>query len=133
MPGCAASGRARSGPFLGADDPRDDIEGKDALGAGDVAVNIEGDPQLEQGMLGRLLAPQELARRQAVDEFAERASGGAGRESCPNISSANPPASYCVKSIEDHILSFPGTTRSRPFALHEHGDAKATRMSMSEW
>ena len=42
-------------------DARDEIEGKDPLGAGAVAVDVERDPHVQERALGRLLPAQQLA------------------------------------------------------------------------
>ena len=60
-------------PFRGRDDPRHDIERKDPLGAGAVAVDVEGDAHVQERALGGLLPAEELAVGQRFDELAERA------------------------------------------------------------
>jgi hypothetical protein len=59
-------------PLRSGHDARQQIEREDALGAGAVAVDVEGDAHVEQCALGRTLALQELALGQAVDELDER-------------------------------------------------------------
>jgi hypothetical protein len=59
-------------PFLGANDARHEIERKRALGPGSVAVHVEGDPELHQDPLGRLLTPLELTVAQRADRFEEK-------------------------------------------------------------
>ena len=62
-------------PFGGRDDPRDDVERKDPLGAGAVAVDVERDPHVQQRALGRLLAAQQLAVRHRLDQLDQRPGG----------------------------------------------------------
>ncbi len=69
------------GPFARGHDARDEVEGEDALGAGGIAVDVEGDAELEQDAFGGALAAQELAfieRGDGIDEescFIARDSG----------------------------------------------------------
>src|SRR5476649_1561134 len=56
-------------PFIGGDDARDQVEWKDTLGAGGVAVHVEGDAQLEQQTVGGVLIAQKLAVRQRLDDI----------------------------------------------------------------
>ncbi len=51
-------------PFVVRNDPRHDVEGKDPFGPLFVTVDTEGDPHLQQGLLGRLLAALQLLERQ---------------------------------------------------------------------
>ena len=62
-------------PFGGRHDPGDEIEGKDPLGAGAVAVHVERDPHVQQRALGRLLAAQQLAVRHRLDQLDQRPGG----------------------------------------------------------
>ena len=63
-------------PFGGGHDPRDEIEGKDPLGAGAVAVHVEGDPHVQERALGRLLPAQELAVGHRLEQLDERPGRG---------------------------------------------------------
>ena len=65
-------------PFGGRDDPRDDVERNDPLGAGAVAVHVERDAQVQQRALGRLLPAQQLAVRQRLDQLDQRPGGRPG-------------------------------------------------------
>ena len=49
------------------DDARDQVEGKDALGAGGVAVDVEGDAHLQQQALGGVLVAQQMAVGERLD------------------------------------------------------------------
>ena len=54
-------------PLLGADDAGNEVEREEPLGAGGVAVDVEGDAHLHEHALGRLLAALQLALAQAAD------------------------------------------------------------------
>jgi len=58
-------------PLLGADHARHDIEWENTLGAGGIAVNIEGDSELEQGMLGSSLTTLQFPGRQGLESLDE--------------------------------------------------------------
>ena len=58
--------------------PRQQIERKDAFGAGAVAVHVERDAHVQERALGGLLPPQQLAGRKSVNEVREGAGGGSG-------------------------------------------------------
>ena len=62
-------------PFGRRDDPRDEIEGKDPLGAGAVAVHVERDAHVQERALGRLLPAQQLAVRHRLDQLDQRPGG----------------------------------------------------------
>ncbi len=62
-------------PFGRRHDPRDEIEGKDALGAGAVAVHVERNSHMQEDALGRLLPPQELAVHHRLDQLEQRPGG----------------------------------------------------------
>src|SRR5205085_6145515 len=48
-------------PLGGADDARDQVEGEDALGALIVAVDVEGDAELQEEPFGGVLVAEKLA------------------------------------------------------------------------
>src|SRR5580704_12513646 len=48
---------------------RHQVEREDALGAGAVAVDVERDPHVQEGALGRLLAAQQLTLWQRLHEL----------------------------------------------------------------
>ena len=62
-------------PFGRRHDPRYEIEGKDALSAGDVAVDVERNSHMQEDALGRLLPPQELAVHHRLDQLEQRPGG----------------------------------------------------------
>ena len=62
----------------GADDAGQDVEGEDALGAGVVAVHGEGNAEVQQIALGRLLPPHQFALRQRSDALQQRRRARAG-------------------------------------------------------
>ena len=66
-------------PGAPGDDAGNDVEGKDALGAVPVVVDVEGDPHPQEGARGRLLAAQQLPVGEALDAIDERAGLGPGR------------------------------------------------------
>jgi hypothetical protein len=66
-------------PFGGRHDPRNEVEGKNPLGAGAVAVDVEGDPHVQQRPLGRALAAQQLAVGHRVDQLDQRPGSGSRR------------------------------------------------------
>ena len=45
-------------------DARNQIEGEDALRAGGVAIDVEGDPHLQQQTFGRMLVAEDCPSRQ---------------------------------------------------------------------
>ena len=47
-------------------DAGDEVEGKNALGAGGIAVDVEGDAQLEQDAFGGRAGSAEIARHRAI-------------------------------------------------------------------
>ena len=49
-------------------DARHDVEGQHALDAGAVAVDVEGDAEVDQGRVGRLLQTPEFALRLRFDD-----------------------------------------------------------------
>ena len=59
-------------PLLGANDARDQVEWKDALRAGGVAVDVERDPHLQQQTLGRTLAAEKLPFFKRLNRFQEK-------------------------------------------------------------
>ena len=63
-------------PFGRRHDPRDEIEGKDPLSAGDVAVHVERNSHMQEDALGRLLPPQQLAVHHRLDQLDQRPGGG---------------------------------------------------------
>ena len=64
-------------PFLGRDDARNQIEGERPLGAGRVAVDVEGDAELDEDALGGLLAAFELAITERLDRVEQELRLGA--------------------------------------------------------
>ena len=60
-------------PFRRRDNPRHEIERKDPLGSGVVAVDAEGNAHVQERAFRRLLATKEFAVGQSFDELAERA------------------------------------------------------------
>ena len=58
-------------------DARHDVEGQDALDAGAVAVDVEGDAEVDQGRVRRLLQAPELAVRQRLDGLDQQPGLGA--------------------------------------------------------
>ena len=64
-------------PFGRRHDPGHEIEGKDPLGAGAVAVDVERNPHVQECALGRLLPAQQLAVRHRLDQLDERPGGRA--------------------------------------------------------
>src|SRR5262249_29126451 len=48
-------------PIGGLDEARNDIEREDAFGPGRLAIDVEGDTQMQQGLFRRSLALQDLA------------------------------------------------------------------------
>ena len=54
-------------PFGRRDDARHQVEGEDALGAGRVAVDVEGDAHLQQQALGGVLVAQQVALGERLD------------------------------------------------------------------
>ena len=71
-------------PLGGGDDARDQVEGENALRALVVAVDVEGDAELEQEPFGGVFVPQQLAAVERVDgvqnEAGVRAHAAAGFE-----------------------------------------------------
>ena len=59
-------------PLGGAHDARDQIERKDALGAGSLAIHVERDAHLQQRALGRLLPAGQLSRGERFDIPSQR-------------------------------------------------------------
>ena len=74
-------------PFLGRHDARNQVEGEDAFGAGGVAVDVEGDAQLQQQALGGVLAAQQLPVVERFDGVEQQAGLGPGLAGASNISS----------------------------------------------
>ena len=73
------------------DDPRDEIEGKDPLGAGAVAVHVERDSHVQERTFGGLLPPQQLAIDHRLDELDQRPGSRPRLEPTSNISSKKAP------------------------------------------
>jgi hypothetical protein len=48
-------------PFVGRDNARNQVEGEDAFRAGGIAVDVEGDAQLQQQAFGGVFVAQQLA------------------------------------------------------------------------
>jgi hypothetical protein len=59
-------------PLAGGHNPGDQVEGKDALRTGGVAVNVEGDAHLEQQALGGVFVAQQVPVRQGFDGFEQK-------------------------------------------------------------
>ena len=75
-------------PFVRRDDARDQVEGEDAFGAGGVAVDVEGDAQLQQQALGGVLVAEQLAIGERLDDLLDQLDSAAARApSASNISS----------------------------------------------
>ena len=75
-------------PLVELDDPRQDVERPDLLGAGRVAVDVEGDAHVQQGQIGRLLPPLELALGERLPAAGPSSvPRGRGCPSASNISS----------------------------------------------
>src|SRR5262245_18242652 len=55
------------GPVGGFHNTRNDIKGKDALRPSFIAIHIEGDPHVEESLLGSPLAMQEFSLRQGIN------------------------------------------------------------------
>ena len=66
-----------------------EVEGEDALGAGGIAVDVEGDAQLQQQALGGVLVAQQAGRRTSdLNDVQDQLHVRAGtRPSASNISS----------------------------------------------
>ena len=89
-------------PFGRRHDPRDEIEGKDPLGAGAVAVHVERDSHVQECALGRLLPPQQLAIDHRLDQLDQRP-GGRSR----------------LAPVLEHLVE----ERAGLIVLESHGDA----------
>src|ERR1019366_3200735 len=59
-------------PFVGRNDARNQIEGKDAFRAGGIAVDVEGDSQLQQQALGGVLVAEQLAIGERLDDLLDQ-------------------------------------------------------------
>jgi len=66
-------------PFISSNDPRNDIEWKDLLGAGFIAIDIERDAHSKQRLLGCLLIHPQLAVVQGSDPLKQHACAGSRR------------------------------------------------------
>ena len=60
------------GPIGSFHNARDDIEREDALRPSRIAVDVERDPHVQEGLLSSPLASQEFARRQALNALYEQ-------------------------------------------------------------
>ena len=75
-------------PLVGGNDARNEVEREDALGAGGVAVDVEGDAHLQQQPLGGVLVAQQLAVGERFDGVQQQARAcGRGLPLASNISS----------------------------------------------
>ena len=59
-------------PFVGRDNARDQVEGKDPLRAGGIPVDVEGDAQLQQQPLGGVLVTEQLAIGQGLNDLLDQ-------------------------------------------------------------
>src|SRR5215813_9673830 len=64
------------GPIAGFHNAWDDIEREDALRPGRIAVDVERDSHVQEGLLSSSLAPQEFARRQAMNALYQQRCAG---------------------------------------------------------
>src|SRR5262249_56362855 len=68
---------AREGAqIVGSHKAGDDMKRKDALRPSRIAVDVERDPHVQEGLLTPPLAPQEFARRQAVNPLYQQRCAG---------------------------------------------------------
>src|SRR5262244_415202 len=65
-----------AGPIAGFHNARDDIEREDALRPSRIAVDVERDPHVQEGLLSRPLALQEFTRRQALNPLYQQRCAG---------------------------------------------------------
>ncbi len=112
-------------PFGGRHDPGDEIEGKDPLGAGAVAVHVERDPHVQERALGRLLPAQQLAVRHRLDQLDQRPGGRLearsrprtsrrrrGRSDSARISWRRPMVCAGVREFQEQVCAQPDTLRA---------------------
>ncbi len=74
-------------PFGGGNDAGNQVEREDALGAGGIAVDVEGDAHLEQQPLGGVLIAQQMAFRERLDGLQQKPGMRPGLAAFLNISS----------------------------------------------
>src|SRR5215471_9876884 len=60
-------------PFIGGDNPRNNIERKNLLRAGLIAIHVESDTHSKQSLLGRLLIPAEFLIAYGGDALKQQA------------------------------------------------------------
>lgn len=66
-------------PLGGTQDARDDVEGKDALDAGILAVDGEGDALVHEQVGGQTVLPLQVFRAETAQRFRHHAVGAADR------------------------------------------------------
>lgn len=59
-------------PFAGGNDARHQVEREDALGAGGIAVDVEGDPHLQQQFVSGVFVAEHLAIGESLDGFEQQ-------------------------------------------------------------